>query len=130
MLFRGLTRAQPDAGAQEFLRIDCLAVDSRFIMQMRACRASGRADFADHLSDLDDIADLDADLGQMAVTRRQPVAMVDLDHAAIAAAPARRYHLAVRGRAHGIAHRGAEIEAGMHRGPTEEGIAADAEARG
>src|SRR5215470_2823594 len=31
-----LTRAQPHAGAQEFLRIDCLAVDSRFIMQMRA----------------------------------------------------------------------------------------------
>src|SRR5215475_6181458 len=31
--FLDLTRAQPHAGAQEFLRIDCLAIDSCFIMQ-------------------------------------------------------------------------------------------------
>ena len=39
-------------------------------------------------------------------------------------------HLAVRGGADGIAGGGAEIEAGMHGRAAEEGIAADAEARG
>src|SRR5216683_6836841 len=44
--------------------------------------------------------------------------------------PPRRQHLAVRGRAHGVSHGGAEIEPGMHGGTAEEGIAADAEAGG
>src|SRR5580692_5640042 len=99
-------------------------------MQMGSGGTSGRADFADHLTDLDDVADLDVDLRQMAVASREPVAMVDLDHAAIAAAPARIDHLAIGGGAHGIAHLGAEIETRMHRWPAEEGIAANAEARG
>src|SRR5690242_12099130 len=95
---------------------------------MRAGRAASRADLADHLTDLDDVADLHVDLREMAVARGQPVAMVDLDHAAIAAAPARRDHLAVGGGADGIAGLSAEIEAGVHRGPAEEGIGAHAEA--
>ena len=54
--------------------------------------------------------------------------MIDLDHAAIAAGHPADDHLAVGGGAHGIAHLGAEIEAGMHRGAAEERIAAHAEA--
>src|SRR5712671_5712139 len=48
-----LARAQPHPGAQEFLRIDRVAVDPGFIVQMRTGRAAGRADRADHLADLD-----------------------------------------------------------------------------
>src|SRR5882757_9866062 len=78
-----LARAEPDTGAQKLLRIDRVAVDSRFIMQMRTGGAAGGADRADHLADLDEVADLDVDLGQMAVAGRQSVAVIDLDHAAI-----------------------------------------------
>src|ERR1700704_242536 len=59
-----LARAQPHARAQKLLRIDRFAVGPGFIMQMRAGGAAGRADFADHLADLDGLADLDADLGE------------------------------------------------------------------
>ena len=71
----GSARAQPYAGAQEFLRVDRFAVDPGFVMQMRAGRAAGGTDLADHLSDLDGLADLDADLRQVAVAGRQAVAV-------------------------------------------------------
>src|SRR3954447_16111264 len=66
----------------------------------------------------------------MAVAGRKAVAVVDFDHAAVAARPSRRDHLAVGGGAHGITHRGAEIEPGVHRRTAEERVAADAEAGG
>src|SRR6266850_2071882 len=80
--------AHPNAGAQKLVRIDRVAVDAGLVMQMGACRASGRAEAADDLADLDVLADRDVDLGQMAVTRHHPVAVVDLDHPAVAAVPA------------------------------------------
>src|SRR5882672_688058 len=119
---------QPHAGAQEFLGIDRVAVDPGFVVQMRTGRSAGRADGADHLSDLDLIANLDADLRQMSVTGRQAVAVIDFDHAAVAASPSRRDHFSVRGRPHRVAHGGAEIEPGVHGGAAEEWIAADSEA--
>ena len=82
-----LSRAEPDAGAQELLRVDGFAVDPGFIVQMRAGGAAGGADGADHLADLDDVADPDMDFREMAVAGRQSVAMVDLHHAAVAADP-------------------------------------------
>src|SRR5215470_519963 len=97
---------------------------------MGAGRASGRTDLADHLTDPDDVAVLDVDLGEMAIACRQAVAVVDLDHAAITAAPARRDHLAIRGCAHGIACLRAEIEAGVHGRTAEERIRSHAEAGG
>src|SRR6266403_515293 len=81
--------AQAHAGAQEFLRVDRFAVDPGFVVQMRTRRSAGRAHGADHLADLDLIADPDADLRQMAVAGRQAVAMVDFHHAAVAAGPSR-----------------------------------------
>ena len=77
-----------DARAQEFLRIDRLAVDARLVMQMRAGRAAGRADLADGLADPHRLADLDVDLRQVAVAGGEAVAVVDLDHLAVAAFPA------------------------------------------
>src|SRR5438045_3211082 len=97
---------------------------------MRTGGAAGRADLADHLADLDDVADLDVDRGEMAVAGGEAVAMVDLDHAAIAALPAGCDDLAVGGGTHGIAGGGAEIQARVHRGPSQEGVAAHAEAGG
>src|SRR5262245_15422796 len=97
---------------------------------MRAGGTAGGADLADHLADLHDIADLDVARRQMAVAGGQPVAVVDLDHAAVAALPAGGNDLAVGGGADGIAGGGAEIQARMHRGPAEEGITAHAEAGG
>src|SRR6185437_11194206 len=119
--------AEAYAGAQEFLGIDGFTVDPRFIMQMRSGGAARRADFADHLADLDHVADLDVDLREVAVAGGEPVAMVDFDHAAVAAAPTRIDNLAVGGGAYGITHLRAEIETRMHRGPSEEGIGTDAE---
>src|SRR5262249_1121340 len=98
-----LARAQAHAGAEEFLRIDRFAVDAGFIVESRPGRASRRSDFADHLADLPDLADLDVDLGEMAVAGREPIAMVDFDHAAVAAGPSSRHHFAVGGDADGIA---------------------------
>src|SRR6202041_3947306 len=74
-----LARTQPHAGAQEFLRVDRFAVDPGFVMQMRTGRSAGRPDRTDHLSNLDLVADLDADFGQMAVAARQAVSMGDFD---------------------------------------------------
>src|SRR5580658_4933679 len=72
---------------EEFLRIDRFAVDARLVMQMRAGRAAGRADQPDDLADANLVADMDVDLRQMAVAGRQPVAMIDLHHIAVAAVP-------------------------------------------
>src|SRR6478672_13743652 len=121
-------RARAHAGAQEFLRVDRFAVDPGLVVQMRTGRPAGRSDRADDLADFDQIADLHADLGQMAVAGRQAVAVVNFHHAAIAAGPARGHHFAVRGRPHRIAGCRAEIETGMHRWAAEEWIVADPEA--
>src|ERR1700733_1630006 len=97
---------------------------------MRPGRAAGRAKPADGLAGLDVFADLDVDFREMSVTGREPIAMIDFDHTAIAAAPAGGNHGSGRrymDRFSGVA---AEIEAGMHRGPSDEGIDAHAEPRG
>src|SRR5690349_4622751 len=80
--------AEPETGAQEFLRIDRFAVHARFVMQVRAGRAAGRADLADDLADTHRLSDSHVDLRQMAITGREPVAVVDLDHIAVAAVAA------------------------------------------
>ena len=57
-----LKAAKPDARAQEFLRIDRLAVDARLVVQMRAGGAAGRADLAERLPDAHLLADFDVDV--------------------------------------------------------------------
>src|SRR5580692_12909800 len=109
-----LTAEQRGAGFQKFLRIDRFAVDAGLVMQMRAGRAPGRADPADHLADANALADANVDLGEMAVAGGEAIAVVDLDHLAIAAAPAGRRHCS-RSRSMGrLAIGAAEIDAGVH----------------
>src|SRR5579884_1961481 len=98
-------------------------------MQMRTGGASGRADPADHLADADALTDLDVDLGQVAVACRKTVAVVDLHHVAVAAVPAGDGHAPVGRGAHRLAIVAAQIDAGMHGRPSEEGVGANAEGR-
>ena len=50
-------RAQANAGAQIFLRIDRVAIHARFVMQMRSGGAAGGTDLADGLPDAHALAD-------------------------------------------------------------------------
>src|SRR5512135_1926737 len=79
----GSNAAEPQARAQELLRIDRFAVDAGLIVQMRAGRTACRANLADDLADADLLADFDVDLRQMAIAGGEAVAVVDLDHIAI-----------------------------------------------
>src|SRR5215475_11918846 len=120
---------EPLPRAQEFLRVDRLAFEPRFVVQVRSGRAPGRADVADDLSGLDGLADANGDRRQVTVAGRQSVAVIDVDRAAIAATPARGGHRAVGGGAHRIAGLAVEIEPGMHGRRTQKRVHTDAEAR-
>src|SRR5690242_17426666 len=97
-------------------------------MEMRSGRAAGRADPPDNLIRLDLLADGDLDHGEMAVAGDDPVAVIDLDHQAITAAPTSVRDHAGGGRSHRVAHVPAEIDACMHGGAPKEGIDANAKA--
>src|SRR5262245_62717136 len=96
---------------------------------MRSRRAPGRTDLADDLSGLDGLADANVDRRQVTVAARQSVAVINVDRAAIAAAPAGGGYPAVGGGAHRVAGLAMEIEPGMHGRPAQEWVDADAEAR-
>ena len=72
---------------------------------------------------------LTVDLRQMAVAGGKPVAVVDLDHVAVAAFAAGDGHLAGGGGVHRLADVAAQVDAGMHGGAAEERIHAHAEGR-
>src|SRR5690606_37890345 len=74
-----LPARQQRAGLDEAHRIDGLAIHPHLVVQMRAGRAAGRADAADHVPLAERVADGDADLGHVAVACRDAVAVVDLD---------------------------------------------------
>src|SRR5580693_682346 len=99
-------------------------------MQMRAGRAPGRADPTDHLADANALADTNVDFRQMAVAGGKSVAVIDLDHLAVAAAPAGRRH-GSRSRSVGrLAIAAAEIYSRVHCRHMQERIDAHAEWRG
>src|SRR5262245_31735312 len=127
---RGSQPAQADRGAQEALRIDGVAVDARLVVQVRAGRAPGGAHLADDLADADGLSFRNVDDRQMAVARRQSVAVIDPDHLAVAAAPSGGDDLAGRGGAHRIADVAAEVEARVHGQRADERVHAHAEAGG
>src|SRR5262245_14769379 len=96
-------------------------------MQMRPGRAAGRAELTDGLPDPYFVADAHIDRGKMGISRRKPVAVIDLDHLAVAAAPSGMAHGSGRGGAHRLAFVSAQIDAGVHRCSVEKRIDADAE---
>src|SRR5262249_23928562 len=108
--------------------VDRLAFEPRFVVQVRSRRAPGRTDLADDLPGLDRLADANGDRRQVAVAGRQSVAVIDVDHAAVAAAPARGGHGAVGGGVHRIAGLAMEIEPGVQGRRAQEWSDADAEA--
>src|SRR5439155_6019270 len=122
--------AQPQAGAQKFLRIDRLAVDPRLVVQVRSGRASGGSEPADDLAGAYLLADLHVDRGKMREAVGQPVAVIDFDHPAVAAVPARVSDGAGRGGADRLAFLAAEIDAGVHGGGVHERVEPNPESRG
>src|SRR5262245_6276179 len=107
-------RVEPLSGAQEFLRVDRFFANARLVVEMRAGRAASGADLADDLSSLDRLADAHLDRGEVAVAGGEAVAVVDIDDAAVAAAPSRGGDGAVGGGAHRIAGLAMQVEPGMH----------------
>src|SRR5262249_60929116 len=75
---------EPLPCAQEFLRVDRLAFEPRFVVQVRSRRAPGRTDLADDLSGLDGLAEANVDRRQVTVAARQSGAAIDVDPPAAA----------------------------------------------
>src|SRR4051794_12788430 len=91
-------------------------------MQVRPGGTACGTEAADNMAELHRLANADVDRGQVSVTGSKPVAVVDLDHLAVAPEPARARYRAVRGDAHRVARVAAEIQSRVHRGCTDEGI--------
>src|SRR2546423_5875283 len=99
-------------------------------MQMRAGGAARGADAADDLANANGLPDFDIDGREVRVARRKTVAVIDLDHLAVTAVPARHRDGASRCSAGGLACVGTDVEARVHRGRAEERVRAHSEARG
>src|SRR5205814_7159487 len=86
--------------------------------------APGRAGAADDHPPGDRLADLDGDLREMGEARDDAVAMVDVDHVAVAAVVAGLDvdHCARRGRRYRLTERGTEVDPGVQRRRAEVGI--------
>src|SRR5262245_57139031 len=96
---------------------------------MRPGGKAGRSNPADDLPDPNDLSDLDADFGQVAKAGREPVAVADLDHVAVAALPTRYRDLACCRCAHRLASVAAQVDAGMESHTPEDRVFAHSEGR-
>src|SRR5437764_14647739 len=95
-------------------------------MEVRTSGPAGRADAAENRACLDILPILHGDAGQVSVARCDPVAVVDLDHLAVAAGPFGRDDMA---RCRGADQRAvlvAQIDPGMHSRAAEKRIDPDA----
>ena len=72
-------------GSEVADRVDRLAVDADLVVDVRARREARAAHVSDDLAAAHVLAGADDDLHRMAVTRRDAVAVVDVDHVAVAA---------------------------------------------
>jgi hypothetical protein len=99
---------------------------------MGAGRHAGRADEADHLALAHRDAGLDAraEAGHVAVAGADLARMLELHEDPVAAVVARHHHFAGAGCENGRAARRAEIDTGMHGAVAQDGMLAQAEARG
>src|SRR5690606_24368117 len=126
-------RALPALGAdlaQELARIVHAAVFPDLEMHVGAGGTTGRAGLGDLLADADQVADLHRIARVVRVTGDVAVAVVDLDHVAVAAAHAGETDHAVGHGHHRVAGAGVEIDALVELAAAAEGIGAAAVAGG
>src|SRR5690606_31770282 len=97
---------------QEGARIDRAIVDAHLEVEVRAGRAAGAADRADHLAGSDALADARAPRRHMRVAGHHAVAVADLDDLAVPRLGADERDLAVGGGVDRRARAAAKIEAG------------------
>ncbi|PAV93290.1 hypothetical protein WR25_26979 [Diploscapter pachys] len=114
-------------GGQERHRVHRMAVDTDFIMQVRAGRTAGRPHQCDQLAARHARAIGDEDLRQMAIAGRDALAVVDLDQIAVTALAAGVIDDAVGGGIDRRADRTGDVDARMHRRGAAERVGADAE---
>src|SRR5947209_2690090 len=94
-------------------RTDGHIADAHLVVKVRPRRASGRADLTQLLAALQLLSDRDFDFRQVAVARRQAVAVVNDDHLPVAALPAGLLGRPVCGGDDGRTGRGGDVLAGM-----------------
>ena len=80
--------------AKEARGINGLINDPHLIMEVRPGGATRRANAAEHCAGVDSLTFTHGDGGEVAIARRDAVAVVDLDHLAVAALPAGECHRA------------------------------------
>src|SRR5687767_8796252 len=98
---------------QERTRIDRLAVQPNFEVQVRAGGTAGAADRADQLAGPDRLAGFGAECRHVRVSRPQAIAVIDLDAIAVTGPAADEGHPAVGGGIDRRPGRAFEIEPGM-----------------
>ena len=95
-------------------RIDALTVDVNFVVDVRTCAETRAAHVSDKLSAFDLLPRADDDLGGVPVARHDSVAVVNVDHVAVAARiPARVFDNTVGSCNNRRAHIVCNIHAGM-----------------
>src|SRR5205085_6201117 len=94
-------------------RTDGHIADAHLVVEVRPRRASGRADLTQLIASLQLLSDGDFDLRQVAVARRQTVAVVNDDHLPVATLPSGLRDHSVRRGDDGRAGRGGDVLAGM-----------------
>src|SRR6478735_5830610 len=111
-------------GLQEGARIDRAVVDAHLEMKVRAGRAAGAADLADHVARGHLLADAGAPGGHVGVTGQHAVAVADFDDFTVTGLGSHEGNRTFgRGMDRG-ADRAAEVEPGVHRRAAVERVAA------
>src|SRR6185436_8796165 len=97
----------------ETTRVDRPFAEPKLVMKVRACRAPGRTYECDSLTAGKCVAGCNVDPREMAVARFQAIAVVDLDHLAVAALPSSLGHHSGCGGLHNLAPLAVDIHSAV-----------------
>src|SRR3954452_14263340 len=111
-------------------RVDRRVVQAHLVVQVRAGGAAGGTDVADDVAALHVLSRLARVGRKMAVTRREAVAVREIDHVAVAVGPFGLDHDAIGGSADGLSDRGRNVDRVVRARLAGEWIGAPAEAVG
>src|SRR5229473_8182422 len=100
---------------QILVRIDGDVVDANFVVQVRTGAAPAIADVADSVAAVHVLSGEDRKAGQVAVTRRDSVAMVNRDSAPVAAQEVGEFNHALCRSHHRLAVRRTNVNSGVER---------------